>query len=101
MTSRGAQESPSPSIAAHTDKYHDADAHPHQPQPGSSSSSPNGLLPHSAMPHPSSVEGAIKAISDHANGSNSHDHGSQPLTDMFNSPYSMSHPSTAPGSPKG
>lgn len=98
MTSKGSQDSPPPSTA-HSDNYHDADAHPHQSQSGSNGS--GGLLPPAAMPPdpPSSVAVAIKAISDHHRTPASHEHASQ-NSDMFNSPYSMSHPSTAPGSPR-
>ena len=103
MTSNGVHENPSPSVTANTDSYHDADAHPHQPQSGtngndnggSSNSSTDGMLPSAAIPPPTSVAVAIKALSDHHRAPGLHDHA-----EMANSPYSMSHPSTAPGSPR-
>lgn len=62
--------------------------------------SPSSSLPPPAMQPPRSAAVAIKAVSDHHNGSSWRDFGSQHHDGMFNSPYSTSHPSTAPGSPR-
>lgn len=56
----------------------------------------NGSHLQPTMLPPPSVAVAIKAIGDHHNGSSWRDHHDG----MFNSPYSTSHPSTAPGSPR-
>lgn len=59
----------------------------------------SSLPPPAMLPLPSAAV-AIKAVSDHHNGPSWRDYGSQHHDGMFNSPYSTSHPSTAPGSPR-
>lgn len=99
MTSRGAQGSSQSPTLAHGDNYHDADAHHYQSQESNDMNDSHGLngshLQPTMLPPPS-VAVAIKAIGDHHNGSSWRDHHDG----MFNSPYSTSHPSTAPGSPR-
>ncbi|PKS06978.1 hypothetical protein jhhlp_005575 [Lomentospora prolificans] len=87
--------SPSQSpIRYQPDNYHDLDAHP----------LPRGtdiILPAPAMPQPSAMPTPPKAIQDgHGHGPYAHlfDHHG-PHIEPF-PPYSTSHPSTAPGSPK-